>query len=195
MRGLLTRGRVSLAAALALALSGMVAAVLLGGPAGAVAAASRSDGCKKLTANLNMPTATLSACTSDRDAQDPGVVEKGSGTFPISAITSGHGTITWKAPYEGGTAAVPAHTDVMNVVATAVGGPGQPADEAETTPCPAGQQELKITGVVGPTDTTDTPPETDVGGMVTAEVCVNPATGAVILEPGTAFKISAPAPG
>jgi hypothetical protein len=179
---------------LALALSGTAAAVLLGGAVGAVAATSRSDVCKKLTANLHMPTATLSACTSDRDAQDPGVVETGSGTFPLSAITTGAGTITWKPPYEGGTAAAPRHTDVK-VVATAVGGPGQPADEAETTPCPAGQQELKITGTVGPTDTTDTPPETDVGGRVTAEACVNSATGAVILEPGTAFRISAPQPG
>jgi hypothetical protein len=151
--------------------------------------------CKKLTANLNKATATLAACRSDRDAQDPSVVEKGSGTFPISAITTGSGTITWKPPYEGGTTAVPAHTDIMNIVATAVGGPGQPADEGDVTPCPAGQQELEITGVVGPTDTTDTPPETDVGGPVTAEVCVNPATGAVILEPGTAFTISAPKPG
>ena len=115
------------------------------------------------------------------------------GHFPLSAITSGSGRIKWTPPYEGGTRGKPKHTDVSNIVATPVGGAGQPADENETKNCPTGQQEVEITGVVGPTDTTDPPADNDVGGKVHSEVCVNTATGAVTLEPGSAFVIEEPA--
>ena len=197
MRRPSARGLVPLGSALALAVSGTATALLVAGSASAAAPKLMpSDLCKTLTANAaSGTTATLSNCRSDRKDAGSKHETKGVGTFPLSAITTGSGTITWMAPYEGGTKAKPAHTDIMKIVATPVGGTGQPGDEKETMPCPTGQQEIKITGIVGPTDTTDPPGENDVGGKVKAEACVDATTGAVTLEPGTAFKISGPAPG
>jgi hypothetical protein len=168
---------------LALVLPGSMAAVVLTGSAATAAHPKASEQCKKVTANIHQPTGTMSGCVSDGPADNPAQGEGvGAGTFPISALTSGSGTITWTGPvgseYNGTT------TDVSQVVATPVGAPGQPVDETETAKCPAGTQEVVVKGVIGPTDRASG----DVGGKVKAEVCLNNANGSITLEPGTAVK-------
>jgi hypothetical protein len=169
---------------LALALGASLAAV---GFTAATAAAPRpSDSCKKLTVTPGTPNGTLSGCASDKSDDTPVQKEGGGiGSVPLSALASGSGTITWSGPKGGEYDHT--STDLNSVVATQVGGPGQPVDEKErpTRACPTNTQELEAKGLIGPTDSASG----DVGGTVAAEVCFDPATGNITLEPGTVFAL------
>ncbi len=83
-----------------------------------------------------------------------------------TALASGSGTITW-----------------VNGKKTGVQftEKGESKDPGETRDCATGTTEYEIKGTV----TSDTTGSTHVGAVFTAEVCVNNATGAISLEPGT----------
>jgi hypothetical protein len=87
-----------------------------------VAGAATGVACSKITGGIAGTTGTLSGCT---DTANTG----GKGTFPISALTGGSGSITWNGT---GT------TALSGVTATAV------------TPnkCPSGDTEYKVSGNV-----------------------------------------------
>jgi hypothetical protein len=179
MNRFFTRGVISLSLGTVLAASGAVAGLMLSGPAGA---ATTSDSCTSLTGTAS--SQKLAGCKSDVSSTDPaehGTTET-SGTGTVApGPASGQSTITWSGTFEGGS-----HVIFGNMKVTAVGGPGQPADETETKKCPTGTQEFVSTSsVVGGTSG-----DNDIGAIVKSEVCFNSSTGTVSLEPGTKISIT-----
>ena len=148
----------------------------------AVVKAKPSDRCKTISGTAGLGPLAFSNCKSDGPADSPKVNEKGAGTWVPASSTGG--TLTWTAPYEGGTAAAPAHTDLSGLVNTPVSGAGDEKESAAKS-CPMGSQEFEESGTIGPTDTSDGPGlPGDVGAAFTMEWCDSPS-GSVTLEPGT----------
>ena len=180
MNRFFTRGVITLSLGAVLAASGTaVGLVLSAGPAGA---ATTSDSCTSLTGTAQ--SQKLAGCKSDVSLTDPaehGTTEtSGTGTV-TSGPASGQSTITWSGTFEGGS-----HVIIGNTKVTAVGGPGQPADETESLKCPTGTQEFVSTSsVVGGTSG-----DNDIGAIVKSEVCFKSSTGTLSLEPGTKISIT-----
>jgi hypothetical protein len=148
-----------------------VLSVSLAGSASASSPATGGVSCSKLAANfLTGTTGTLSKCT---DTANTG----GKGKFPIAALTSGSGTITWNKT---GT------TTLTGVTATQV--------TNDTCPVAAdGTQETEFTVTGNVTGGTGAAKKSiKKGWTIAATVCVDLAgTGKVILLPGSTFQIGA----
>ncbi len=118
--------------------------------------------CSALTGNASGGSGSITGCT---DLANTG----GSGTFPISAFTSGSGTITWAT---GGTTSV-------TVVATI-----PKKDERDPHgSCAAGSTEFSVKGKI----TGSTGSGSSVKGKIKGEVCLD-GSGNLTLEPGTVLK-------
>jgi hypothetical protein len=167
-----------LTVSLALALPTSMAAVAFTGSAATAANPKPSDKCKKIKVDSHNPKITLSGCKSN--AAD-GVDQGETGGVGVLTSAGTNGTITWTGPV--GSEYHNTLTDLNGETSVLVGGPGQPADEAEApgARCPAGTQEVVLFANIGPRDTASG----DVGGTFNAELCLNNATGTVTLEPGT----------
>jgi hypothetical protein len=155
---------VSVAATVALGGLGLAApAALVTGTAGA--APTPSDQCTGLTgtATANQPFA-LSGCSSE------GGEKNGKGTLSGTSATTA--TIKWTAPFESGKT-----LKLLNKAEKIVH-----TDEPERQGCPTGDNEALVTATVAPGFE-------DAGAKVSAEVCANTMTGAVVEEPGSPLTI------
>jgi hypothetical protein len=149
------------------ALCALPISILTVGFAGTASAATKpattNVSCSKLKANITGTTGTLSKCT---DTANTG----GGGTFPVAALTSGSGTITWDSGH--GTTAV-------TVSASPNGG----------TACAAGDSEYAVTGTTG-ASTGAAKKSIKKKSALNALACVNTTTGAISLVPHTDFTIT-----
>jgi hypothetical protein len=150
-----------------IALCALPVSIVTVGLAGTASAATKNPAtnvsCAKLKANITGTTGKLSKCT---DTANTG----GGASFPVAALTSGSGTITWNTGHG---------TTVVNVTAAPNGG----------TLCAAGDTEYGVTGTTG-ASTGDAKKSIKKKSPLAALACVNGTTGAVTLAPGTDFTIT-----
>jgi len=130
----------------------------------ATASASSSVACSKLKANADKAKGTISGCT---DTANTG----GKGTFPVAALASGSGTITWNKT---GT------TKVDNGTFATV----------SPSACPTGDTEYSATGDVSG-GTGKAKKSIKKGWTYEADVCLNSSTGAITLVKGTDMHFGA----
>jgi hypothetical protein len=151
------------------ALCALPISILSVGLAGTASAATpkvtANVSCKALKANISGGNGTITKCS---DKANTGT----KGTFPVAALTSGSGTITWNGT---GTTAV-------TVTATA-----NPTGTACTAV--AGTVEYDVTGTTG-ASTGAAKKSIPKKSKLAATACVNTTTGAVTLAPGTDFTIT-----
>jgi hypothetical protein len=152
-----------------MALCALPVSIVTVGLAGTASAATKATdsaiSCSKLKANITGTTGTISKCSDTANTD-------GTGTFPVAALTSGSGKITWGAAH--GTTAV-------SVTATS---------DPTGTDCAAGQDEYLVTGTTGKS-TGDAKKSIAKDAAINATACVNGTTGAVTLAKGTDFTIAA----
>jgi hypothetical protein len=159
-------------------------ALMLNGSGAGAATPKISDRCGALSASIATMTGKVSKCRSDLDHGVADATEtNGSGKVTLSGSTA---TVTWNAPYEGSTTARPAKT-----VASLAFAPPNP-DEPETMVCPANTTEENVTGTITADSTDRAGTDSDVGGKIVGEVCVNGAAGTLTLEPGSILAFQDP---
>jgi hypothetical protein len=149
-----------------------VLSLSLAGTASAASPATAGVVCNKISGNFETgTTGKLSKCT---DTANTG----GSGTFPISALSSGSGNITWASGH--GT------TALTNVTPTSVTPDTCPNDAA-------GNQESEFTVTADIAGGTGAAKKSiKKGWTLTSTVCVDLAgTGAFKVLPGTTVQIGA----
>jgi hypothetical protein len=143
------------------------ASAALAGTAAAASPKAKSSGvvCTSLKAKITGKNGTASGCS---DTKNTG----GSGKFPIAALTSGSGTITWNGT---GTSTI---TDSFTAVS-----PGT---------CPTGDSEYQVNGTI--TGGTGAAAKSIVTGWtLSTTVCVNGSNGKIALLAGTDVLINATA--
>lgn len=143
-----------------------IAALTIGVAAPAFAGTAKPVTCTAIKGKITGKNATVSGCT-------PLAGTGGTGKAPISALSSGSGTITWNAT---GT------TTVDNGSLSSVTGGS----------CPAGTSEysdtLDVTGGTGKAEK-----KILSGWVMNASVCINSLTGKITIAPGTDVTIAPPA--
>jgi len=143
------------------ALPASAIAVGFAGTASAAQKATPEVTCKKIAGNIGGTTGTVSKCS---DKPNTGT----KGTFPVAALTSGSGTITWNGT---GT------TKVTGVTGSPNGG----------TDCAAGSTEFAVTGKTG-ASTGAAKNSIKKKQAINALVCVD-GSGNFTMAPGSAFTI------